>query len=121
MEYGPEVAQEYEERFLSNYDSYGAPQIEELPNNLNFNAGVQYINQVVTYDRITFWGYITDMIKSGSSPHDDSGSKSKRPEIAFGRRIIDKPVVDLKNQLSQALGGGHSGGSPAPSQQYAKL
>ena len=58
-EYGDEAAQEYEERFLANEgQGYGAPQQEDLPNNLNFNAGVEFINQVVSYDRIIFWGYL---------------------------------------------------------------
>jgi hypothetical protein len=67
-EYGDEVAQEYEERFLAEDlgSPFGEPQIEDMPNNVNFNAGVEYINQVVSYDRITFWGYLMDMIKSGT-------------------------------------------------------
>jgi hypothetical protein len=68
-DYGMEVAQEYEDRFLvSDAQGYGVghPGVEDLPNNLNFNSGVEFVNQVITYDRVIFWGYVNDMIKAGS-------------------------------------------------------
>jgi len=89
-----EVAQEYEEKFLvTDGQSYGVghPVVEDLTSNLNFNAGVEFINQVISYDRIIFWGYITDMIKAGSP--DSQGKLKNAPSIAFGRRMVDKPVI----------------------------
>jgi len=62
-----EVAQEYEDRFLQGDVGMGQPAVEELPNNLNFNAGVEFINQVISYERILFWGYMNDMLKYGGS------------------------------------------------------
>ena len=43
----------------------GQPAVEELAANLNFNAGVEFINQVISYERILFWGYLNDMMKNG--------------------------------------------------------
>jgi hypothetical protein len=100
-----EVAQEYEDRFLvTDGQSYGVghPVVEDLPSNLNFNAGVEFINQVISYDRILFWGYISDMIRAGGSP-DSQGKLKNAPAIAFGRRMVEKPVIQQKERLETAL------------------
>jgi hypothetical protein len=55
-EYGEEAAQEYEERFVITEGGYGAPHQEDLPQNLNFNAGVEFLNQLITYERVIYWG-----------------------------------------------------------------
>ena len=47
------MASEYEESCRDR--SYSQ---EDLPNNLNFGVGVEFINQVVSYDRVVFWQYI---------------------------------------------------------------
>ncbi len=78
--------------------------VEDLPANLNFNAGVEFINQVISYDRILFWGYINDMVKAGGLGMGSPDSNGKNaPAIAFGRRIVDKPVVQLNERLDTAL------------------
>ena len=89
---------------------------EELPNNLNFNSGVDFINQIISYERVTFWGYLMDMIKGGSKEEDPRKVMIKKPEIVFGRR---KPEESgRKNLAPSALAGG---GSPSPSSSNLKL
>lgn len=76
-----------------------------MPSNLNFNAGVDFINQVVTYERIPFWGYLMDMIKSGSQDESSSNKKKgKKPEIAFGRKFEGGKGTAAKNVPPSALG-----------------
>ncbi len=115
-EYGMEVAQDFDERFSqqSGPGTYGQPQIEDLPNNLNFNTGVDFINQVITYERVLFWGYLSDMIRNGGHSDGKQSRGGKAPEIAFGRRKVEKPVIGMRERVDSAL-------SPSPSQNYPKL
>ena len=110
-----EVSQEYEDRFLQGDVGMGQPAVEELAANLNFNAGVEFINQVISYERILFWGYLNDMMKNGGmlQGSNDKGKKGGVP-VAFGRRITEKPVVGMRQRVDSAL-------SPAPSEHYPKL
>lgn len=45
----------WEEQFgTGNYND------EEVPGPLNFQTGIDYMNQVVSYDKILYWGYLMD-------------------------------------------------------------
>jgi hypothetical protein len=60
---------------------------------LNFATGVDYLNQVITYDRIKYWGYLMDLLANGNGDDGKGRKVGPKPDIVFGRRIVDKPVL----------------------------
>ncbi len=75
---------------------------EEVPGPLNFQSGVDYMNQVVSYDKILYWGYLMDQIHLSNSGSGDKKFKIK-PDIAFGTRITTKPILEEQQRIKQAL------------------
>lgn len=55
-EFGAEQAQGYEE-YVQNHQKAGN-QIENLVQSLDFGTGVDHMNQVMSFDRLVYFGYI---------------------------------------------------------------
>ena len=60
---------------------------------MNFTTGVEYLNQVISFDKLIFCGYLLESIVQIGNGSGDKKYK-KKPNIAFGTRITDKPVLD---------------------------
>ena len=60
-EFGPEAAQGYESYVAqeSNNQISTMP-VEALAPNLNFAAGVDYMNQVMSYERMVYFGHLQE-------------------------------------------------------------
>ncbi|CDW78155.1 UNKNOWN [Stylonychia lemnae] len=96
-EYGQEISQEYEQQF-------GAVDFsaEELAGNMNFTNGVDFINQVISFDKILFWGYLMENIIQVGNGVDKK--YKKKPNIAFGSRVTEKPILEEQQKVKNALG-----------------
>eukprot|EP00347_Sterkiella_histriomuscorum_P023813 403333301 len=97
-EYGPEIAQEYEQQF-GGVDY----QAEELQGNMNFTSGVEYMNQVISFDKIIFWGYLMENVINVGNGSDEKKFRQK-PNIAFGSRITEKPIIEEQQKVKNAMG-----------------
>lgn len=56
-EFGPESAQGYEE-YIESTQRPGTLEVESLAQNLEFGTGVDHMNQVLSFDRLVYFGYI---------------------------------------------------------------
>jgi len=73
-EFGPEAAQ--------GYESYAEKQTTvQMETVLNYTTGVDYMNQVISYDRLVFFGRLQE--KAGLVPTsiDDKAKKYTKPKV----------------------------------------
>ena len=62
--------------------------IENLDKNTNFTVGVDHMNQVVSFERVIYFGYIQELKKDPNLAGQIEKEKRKAaPPIAFGSRI----------------------------------
>jgi len=65
-------------------------QVEALAPALDFTQGVDHMNQVISYDRLVYFGYI---FESSGLKQDASGvgspTKTIKPPVAFGARVVN--------------------------------
>ena len=55
-EFGPEQAQGYE-NYVASTAKQGS-QVDNLTQNMDFSSGVDHMNQVLSFDRLVYFGYI---------------------------------------------------------------
>lgn len=98
-EFGPEQAQGYEDYVASNQKPGFA--VENLAQSLEFGSGVDHMNQVLSMERLIYFGYIFEESgllnkKNLTSP----GSKKNQPTVVFGVRAVDqKEIKAIKEDL----------------------
>jgi len=93
-EFGHEAAQNYESFVQQQQLNQLTPlsmQIEPLPSNLNFANGVDYMNQVISYDRLIFFGHLQESQGLLSAEELDPALKGQKlygkPNVCFGERV----------------------------------
>lgn len=69
-------------------------EVINLPQNLEFTAGIDHMNQVVSYERMVYFGYIFEESgllsqKMQSSP----SSKRSKPAVVFGARAVPESEI----------------------------
>jgi hypothetical protein len=87
-DYGEELALEFEQYVASNDHQ----SIENLDKNLNFTVGVDHMNQVVSFERIIYFGYIQEVKKDPSLLQQEENNRKKTGQhhaVAFGSRVKD--------------------------------
>ena len=72
-EFGAESAQGYEE-YIESTTRPGSLQVEQLEQKLEFGTGVDYMNQVLSFDRLVYFGFIFE--QSGLALRNKRNSQS---------------------------------------------
>ena len=100
-EFGPEAAQGYEEYVVGNQKN-SLVQIEPLAQALEFGTGVDHINQVLSYHRLIYFGYIFEEsgLLSKHLTHGQKQKKLKKPQLVFGKREMQH--VEIR-QIQETL------------------
>ena len=80
-------------------------QIEPLPSNLNFANGVDYMNQVISYDRLIFFGHLQESQGLLSAEELDPALKGQKlygkPNVCFGERV-EKHISPTRGNIYAA-------------------
>lgn len=93
-----EHATAYED-YVQSYVKASHLPIQNLGSNYSFSTGVDHMNQVMSYARLIYFGYIieeTGVLQKNltTSP----SSKKNKPALAFGERVIGhKEIQKLKD------------------------
>jgi hypothetical protein len=58
---------------------------EQLDFKLQYGVNVAYVNQVISYERIVYFGYISECSRS-LQKKTRFKSEQKKPHVAFGKR-----------------------------------
>lgn len=99
-EFGETDARAYEE-YVRESNGQRLIQVEQLDAKIDFNSGIDHMNQVVSYERLVYFGYIFE--KSGllaqSGQAGKTGSMSK-PQLVFGHRAVLH--TESPNKIRQA-------------------
>jgi len=91
-EFGPTQAQGYEEYVMQNQKP--GVVVENIAQNLEFGTGVDHMNQVISYDRLIYFGYIFEESGLlGKNSLTSPSAKRAKPTIAFGGRAVDHKEI----------------------------
>eukprot|EP00349_Pseudokeronopsis_sp_Brazil_P004786 CAMPEP_0202969280 /NCGR_PEP_ID=MMETSP1396-20130829/14953_1 /ASSEMBLY_ACC=CAM_ASM_000872 /TAXON_ID= /ORGANISM="Pseudokeronopsis sp., Strain Brazil" /LENGTH=70 /DNA_ID=CAMNT_0049696639 /DNA_START=403 /DNA_END=615 /DNA_ORIENTATION=+ len=69
---------------------------------MNFSNGVEFMNQVMTLERVVTWGGLVEEI-TGKVAGESSQERKFKPHIAFGTRVTEKPIIENKKQINNAM------------------
>ena len=91
-EFGAEHAQGYENYVMSNQKITSA--VQNLSQNYQFGTGVDHMNQVISYSRVVYFGYIMEQSGILHKNLTSSPSNSKvKPGLAFGGRAVEHKEI----------------------------
>ena len=79
---------------------YGPNAGVDLPRQVNFHSGVDFVNQVFSFERFHYFSFLLDGMEDGMTTPRGKGRRKYyvKPSIVFGSRVTDKPVLDkVKN------------------------
>ena len=94
-EFGANFARGYEEYLIQRQKP--TTMIENIDKNMDFAAGIDHMNQVVSFDRLVYFGYICE--ESGLVPRPE-GKASLKPKVAFGKLAVEhKEMRQIKDEL----------------------
>lgn len=103
-EFGPEACQGYEEYVQQFFNlKNGTVEIEPLASNIEFPNGVDFMNQVFSYERLEYFGYIYEeaglLANTQLSPNE---KRKPKPKVAFGQRAVShEEIAKLEGALKQ--------------------
>lgn len=101
-EFGAEHANAYEE-YVASYVKASHLPIQNLGPNYQFSTGVDHMNQVMSYARLIYFGYIIE--ESGvlhKNLSTSPSSKKGKPALVFGERVVGhKEIQKMQDDLIQ--------------------
>ena len=89
-DFGEDMALEFEQ-YVANTD---ASSIENVEKNINFGVGVDHMNQVISFERIIYFGYIQEHKKDPKLQLNENYGKKEKfmKNIAFGTKVKEPTV-----------------------------
>jgi len=94
QEFNNDAALEYE-RYVALGQERNNVQIDNLDKYQNFQVGVDHMNQIVSFDRVVYYGYIQEKSKDPKLVnHPDMQGPRRKIPLAFGTRVGDQKAAE---------------------------
>ena len=75
-------------------------QTENLDAKIDFGSGVDHMNQIISFDRLTYFGYIFEETGMLEKMKGSPTAKVAKPQVAFGIRVEKTTPVKIRAQAT---------------------